>query len=205
MPDLPMIAPGYGDDEPVCEDLTHSLQNTCVIDKSVLTEAMGAATSQPLLRVLRIVEPALIALCLGMLIWTVATKKGTGPAVLIGFVLVSITFLFLWQFLIYPRRTVKQLHLRQALEDGTLALTNRLWFTDENVANRRGDSERVLHMGYDRIKRVSETGRLIVITTRTNHLVPLDKAGFENGGAEDFYRLIERKAPNARIENKKGR
>ncbi len=202
MAELPMIAPGYDESPRDSENLEDCLSNCCVIDKSVLREAMGAALRQPLLRVLGLVEPLLIALCLGMLIWTLVNKKGTGPAVLIGLVLAAVSFLCLWQFVIYPRRTVKQLLLRQALEDGSLALPNRLYFTPENVANRRGDSPRVLHMGYDRIKRVSETPRLIVLTTRRKHLIPLDKEGFSNGNAQDLYKLLRQKCPQIPMRKK---
>lgn len=202
MTDLPIVAPGYGDCEPEYEDLRGCLSNSCVIDRSVLTEAVDSVLRRPFFRVLRVLEPALIALCLGMLIWTLATKKGTGPAVLLGFVLLFVAVLYVWQFWIYPRRTVKQLLINQALSEGSTALPNRLYFTDANVANRRGSSRRVLHMGYDRIKRISETPRLIVLTTRRRHLIPLDKAGFENGTPEDLWKLMAHKAPNAKTERR---
>ena len=203
MPDLPMIAPGYGEEDVSdYEDLSSCLSNTCVIDRSVLTESLRAALDHPFFRVLRILEPALMVLCLGMLIWTIATHKGTGPAVLIGLVLAAVAAIYWAQFIRYPKKSIHDQILRQVLEDGTDALTNRLWFTEANVANRRGNRRDVLHMSYDRIKRVYETRRLIVLTTRRNRLIPLDKAGFENGSAEDLYRLLAVKAPNAKTERR---
>jgi hypothetical protein len=88
---------------------------------------------------------------------------------------------------------VKNQLLRQALDEGSTALVNRLYFTPDRVANRRGDSDQVLHMDYEKIKRVTQTPNLFVLTTRRNRLIPLDKAGFRNGGPEDFLALMAEK------------
>ena len=103
---LPIVAPGYGEEPPREEDLSRCLSNTCVIDKTVLTEALRGALNRPFFRILRIVEPLLIALCLGLLIWTLAARRGTGPAVLLGFVLVSVCLLYWLQFIRYPKKSV---------------------------------------------------------------------------------------------------
>ena len=199
---LPIVAPGYGEEPPREEDLSRCLSNTCVIDKAVLTEALRGALDRPFFRILRIGEPLLIALCLGLLIWTLAARRGTGPAVLLGFVLVSVCLLYWLQFIRYPKKSVHDQLVKQAVEDGTLELENRLYFTQENVANRRGKRRDTLHMGYDKIKRVFETPRLIVLTTRRNRLIPLDKAGFANGGPEELYRLLTRKCPKLKTKGR---
>lgn len=195
MSELPMIAPGYEDREPPDQDLSGCLSNLCVIDSAVLTEAMRAAMNRPFFRLLRIAELLLAALFLAGLIWAAVTSQGLGTLLWYAFLLLMLGFFFIQQFIWYPKRAVKNQLRRQALEDGAAALTNRLWFTEENVANRRGEGDQLLHMDYDRIKRVSETPRLIVLTTRANRLIPLDKAGFENGGPEDLLKLLERKCP----------
>lgn len=192
MPDLPMIAPGYGpeDESDEAEALAGCLSNTCVIDKSVLTECMRAAMRRPFFRVLRWIELLVMAAALGLLIWAVAAKQSTSTILQAVFLLVMAAFFFVQQFLLYPRRAVKNQLLRQAVDDGTTELRNRLWFTEENVANRRGDAEEIRHMEYKKIKRVTETRRLIILTTRRNRLIPLDRSGFENGTEEDFRKLL---------------
>ena len=197
MSELPVIAPGY-EDETETEDLSGYLTNTCVLNKAVLTETIRAAMNRPLFRVLRIVEPALALLCLGLLIWAV-TDGQPRYAIWCGFLLVMLGFFYVQQFLLYPKKAVKNQLRRQALDDGATELVNRLYFTEESVANRRGDSDQILHMDYGKIKRLAETERLILLTTRANRLIPLDKAGFENGTAEDLTKLLAVKCPQLRL------
>lgn len=198
MAELPMIAPGYEEQAPA-EELEGVLTNTCVIDKSVLTEAMEAAMRTPFLRSLRVLGPCLMVLCLGLLIWSLATGQGAGPSLWWGFLLGMVSFFYVQQFLLYPRRAVKDQLLRQIRDDGTDRLVNRLYFTEENVGNRRGDSDLVLHMDYDKIKRLTQTRRLLVITTRRNRLIPLDKNGFTNGSRAELEALLRRKVPKLKV------
>lgn len=203
MPELPIVAPGYEEENETAEAeeaLSGCLMNLCVIDKAVLTEALGAALRRPFFRILRAVELIVVAAALGLVIWAIASKQAGSTLLQACFLLAAAAFFYAQQFLLYPRRAVKNQLLRQALDEGSAALENRLWFTEENVANRRGESDELRHMDYQKIKRVSESERLIVITTRSRSLIPLDKSGFENGGPEELYRLLRRKAPQARIE-----
>ena len=205
MPDLPIVAPGYAEEiesAPEDEALSGCLMNTCVIDKAVLTESMRAAMRRPFFRALRTVELIVIAAALGLVIWSVAAKQDTSTLLQALFLLAAALFFFVQQFLLYPRRAVKNQLLRQATDEGTVALENRLWFTPENVANRRGDSEELRHMDYGKIKRVSETRRLILLTTRRNRVIPLDKKGFSNGDSGELYKLLALKAPKAKIERR---
>lgn len=201
MSDLPIVAPGYAPEPelPETEALSGVLCNVCILNKAVLTETIGVAMNRPFFRVLRILEPLLMLFSLGLGIW--AFREGRMELVIrCGFLLAMLVFFYLQQLVIYPRKAVKNQLRRQAMDDGAAELENRLWFTEENVANRRGESDELRHMDYQKIKRVSETERLIVISTRSRSLIPLDKSGFENGGPEELYRLLRRKAPQARIE-----
>lgn len=204
MSDLPMIAPGY--EEPEAESeleaLEGCLMNSCVIDRAVLTETMQAAMNRPFFRFLRWTELIVMAAALGLLIWALASKQGGSTVLQAVFLLVMAAFFFLQQFVFYPRRAVKNQLMRQILDDGTRELTNRLWFTEENVANLRGEGDELRHMDYDKVKRVSESQNLILLTTRRNRLISLDKQGFANGTAEDLYRLLERKCPKLQIRKK---
>ena len=158
----------------------------------MLTETIGVAMNRPFFRVLRILEPLLMLFSLGLGIW--AFREGRMELVIrCGFLLAMLLFFFLQQLVIYPRKAVKNQLRRQAMDDGAAELENRLWFTEENVANRRGESEQILHMGYDKLKRVARTPRLIVLTTLRNRLIPLDRSGFENGTEEDLLRLLYEK------------
>lgn len=199
MSDLPVSAREA--EHPEEEALSGCLMNTCVIDKAVLTESMRAAMRRPFFRVLRIVELAVLAAALGLLIWAVAAKQDRSTVLQAAFLLAAALFFFVQQFVLYPRRAVKNQLLRQAVDEGSTALENRLWFTEENVANRRGDSDELRHMDYGKIKRVYETRRLILLTTRRRRVIPLDKKGFSNGTAEDLYRLLAVKAPKAKLKN----
>ena len=192
MPELPMVAPGY-EDEYLDETPEGCLMNLCVLDRGVLTEAMEASMKRPFFRVLGGIELAVLLAAAGLLIWALAARQSALTVLEAVFLLAMAGFFYLQQFVLYPRRAVKNQLLRQALEDGAEALENRLWFTPENVANRRGEGDQLLHMPYENIKAVTETERLIVLTTRRNRLIPLDKAGFTNGTAEDLYRLLEDK------------
>lgn len=197
MSDLPVVAPGYEgpEVESELEVLSGCLMNVCVIDKAVLSETMKAAMRRPFFRFLFWMELIVMAAALGLLVWAVSTKQGTAAILQAAFLLVMAGFFFVQQFLLYPKRAVKNQLLRQAMDDGTTELTNRLWFTEENVANLRGEGGELRHMDYKKIKRVSETKNLILLTTRRNRLISLDKKGFENGTAEDLYRLLEAKCP----------
>ena len=192
MPDLPIVAPGY-EDESRNEAPEGCLMNTCLLGRGVLTEAMTASMKRPFFRVLRGLELAVLLAAAGLLVWAFAAKQSALTVLEAVFLLVMAGFFYLQQFVLYPRKAVKNQLQRQALEEGAEALENRLWFTPENVANRRGEGDQLLHMPYENIKRVTETEHLIVLTTRRNRLIPLDKAGFTNGTAEDLYRLLEDK------------
>ena len=194
MSDLPIVAPGYEERPPEAEELSGCLSNTCVLDRAVLTEALTAAMNRPFFRVLRIGEPILALLCLGLLVWAI-TDSQPRFALWCGFLLAMICFFYVQQFLWYPKKAVKNQLLRQAVEDGARELVNRIYFTEANVANRRGDSDLVLHMDYGKLKGVTETDHLIVLTTKANRLISLDKQGFENGTAEDLLTLLQEKCP----------
>ena len=204
MSDLPIVAPGY--EEPEAESeldaLSGCLKNTCVIDKAVLTESMKAAMRRPFFRFLFWTELIVMAAALGLLIWAIAARQSSTTILQAVFLLVMAGFFFVQQFILYPRRAVKNQLLRQAMDDGTTELTNRLWFTEDSVANLRGDSDEVRHMEYKKIKRVMETRNLILLTTRRNRLISLDKRGFENGTAEDLYRILEAKCPKLQKRKK---
>ena len=203
MSELPAVAPGYEDDVPQEDEaLSGCLMNTCVLDKAALQEAMKASMRRPFFRVLRAIELLVAAAALGLLIWAVAAKQSSSTILQAVFLLAAALFFFVQQFILYPRRAVKNQLLRQALDEGAAALKNRLWFTEENVANRRGDSPELRHMDYKKIKRVSETRRLILLTTRRNRVIPLDKKGFENGSAEDLFRLLAVKCPKLKTERR---
>lgn len=202
MSELPIVAPGYEEAYAEPEDLSACLTNRCVIDRSVLTEAMQAAMNRPFFRVLRIIDLAVIAAALGLLVWSLAAKQSVITVLEALFLLGAALFFYVQQFVRYPKQAVKTQITRQALEDGTDALENRLYFTEENVANRRGEGDLILHMPYENITRVSETRRLILLTTRRRRLIPLDKHGFANGGPEELYRLLAVKAPNAKTERR---
>ena len=201
MTELPFIAPGYEAREPEEPQVpAGALTNLCVIDKSVLAEAMAGAMRTPFLRFLRVLEPILAALALGLLLWAILARRGAGPVLWGAFLLTMVLFFYLQQFILYPRRAVRNQLTRQILEDGTDRLENRLYFTEENVANRRGQGDALLHMDYSKIKRVSGTKRLILLTTRANRVIPLDRAGFSGGTAEDLLRLLREKAPGAKYQ-----
>lgn len=200
MPDLPPVAPGYEPEyeAPQPEDVSGCLSNRCLLNEQTLTEAMKLAMQTPLFRVLRIGEPCLMAVSLVLLIWALVKKLGATPVLFYGLLLAALLFFYVQQIVLYPRRAVKNQLLRQAEDYGTLELENRLYFKEENVANRRGEAEELLHMPYEKLRSVREGERLIILITKRKNTVPLDKNGFENGTAEDFWRLIAVKAPKAR-------
>ena len=182
----------------LCEEeaLDGCLSNLTVLDKAVLDEAMRAALNRPFFRILRIAEPVLAACFLGLGLWALLAGDAGHLPLWCGFLVLMIGFFYVQQFVWYPRKAVKNQLMHQAMDDGQAALENRLWFTEENVANRRGEGGQVLHMPYGRIKRLTETPRLLILTTRSNRLIPLDKQGFENGSAEDLKKLLRRKVVN---------
>ena len=137
----------------------------------------------------------LAAVSLGLLIWALADGQ-TRFALWCGFLLLMLGFYYVQQFVRYPKKAVKNQLRRQAVDDGAEELVNRLYFTEENIGNRRGDSDLVLHMDYGKLKRITETPNLIVLTTKANRLISLDKTGFENGTAEDLKKLLQNKCPN---------
>ena len=206
MPDLPIVAPGYEPEyeAPEAEDVGGCLANRCVLNKETFAEAMDLALRTPFFRVLRIGEPCLAAVALGLLIWAVVKRLGATTIGFYSLLLAALLYFFLQQFVFYPKRAVKNQLLRQASDYGTLELENRLYFKAENVANRRGEAEELLHMPYDRLKRIVAGERLIVLITKRKNAIPLDRDGFENGTAEDLLRLLAEKAPAAKVYRVRG-
>ena len=202
MAELPPIAPGYEPEDPPVEDVSGCLSNRCVLDKSTLNEALRTAMDTPFFRVLRILEPCLMAVTLGLLIWAAVKGLGATPILFYSLLLTALVYFYLQQFVLYPRRAVKNQILRQALNDGATAPENLLYFKAENIANRRGDAQELLHMPYEKIKRVTESRRLIVLTTRSKNLIPLDKSGFACGTAEDLWQLLAEKCPKADLRRR---
>ncbi|MCR5552421.1 MAG: YcxB family protein [Oscillospiraceae bacterium] len=201
MTDLPPVAPGYETeyDLPEAEDVSGCLANCCVLNKETLTEALSLALRTPLFRVLRILEPCLAAIALGLLIWALVKQLGTAPVLFYGLLLAALLYFYLQQFVLYPKKAVKNQLIRQGTDYGTPELENWLYFKEENVANRRGEAEELLHMPYDKLRRIIVGERLIVLVTKSRNSIPLDRAGFENGSAEDLLRLLARKAPDAKL------
>ena len=182
------------------EELEGVLCNRCILEEQTLRRTMQAAMrANPLLRIGKIAEPVLAVLALGLLIWAAVARMGRTAVLLNAFVLAMLCYFYLQQFVLYPRRAVKNQLLRQARDDGSLQVENRLFFTEQSVANLRGEAEEPLHMSYRKIKRVFADGGLIVIQTRSKNNIPLDRKGFSNGTEEDFWRLIRRKAPDAKL------
>ena len=201
MSDLPIVAPGYETEEaPERENLDGVLCNRCVLDEQTLRAAMDAAMrANPGLRFAGILEPVLALVALGLMIWSIAARAGAAAILLSAFLLGMLIYFYLQQFVLYPKKAVKNQLLRQATGDGSLAPENRLFFREENVANLRGEAEEPLHMPYEKIKRVFADGRLIVIQTRSKNNIPLDREGFSNGTEEDFWRILRQKAPRAKL------
>ena len=202
MSDLPIVAPGYEPEEAEeQENLDGVLMNLCVIDEATLRETMAAAMrTNPALRILRIAEPVLGVITLGLLIYSLIVGAGATAVLINAFMLIMLTYFFVQQFILYPKKAVKNQLRRQAADDGTLALENRLYFREENVANRRGEGDLLLHMPYGKIRRAAADGRLIVLTTKSKNTIPLDRGGFFNGTEEDFWALLAKKAPQAKIK-----
>lgn len=200
MPDLPPIAPGYETEYelPEVEDVSGVLSNRCTLNKATFTEAVRVAMRAPVLRFVRYFELFLMAVCVGLLLWAVIGKLGGRMMIWPGFALAMLLYFYWQQFINYPKKAVKNRMLRLAIDDGVEELENILYFKDENIANRRGEAETLLHMPYGKVKRLTESERLIVITTKSRHLVPLDRNGFENGTEADFWTRITYKAAKAK-------
>lgn len=199
---LPIVAPGYGEEPPREEGLSRCLSNTCVIDKAVLTEALRGGSGPPLFP-----DPADRGAPAhrpvpGSADLDPGRPPGHGARGAAGLRAGIRLPALLAPVHPLPQKIRPRPAGEAGVEDGTLELENRLYFTQENVANRRGKRRDTLHMGYDKIKRVFETPRLIVLTTRRNRLIPLDKAGFANGGPEELYRLLTRKCPKLKTEGR---
>lgn len=200
MAELPITAPGYETptEAEEREDVTGVLSNRCLLNKETFTEAVNVAMHTPILRFVRYFELLLMALCVGLLLWALIGRLGAQMLIWPGFALAMLLYFYWQQFINYPKKAVKNRMVRLALDEGAEELENILYFKDENIANRRGEAETLLHMPYRKVKRLTESDRLIVITTRSRHLVPLDRQGFANGDEADFWRLITQKAPKAK-------
>jgi len=175
------------------------LSHRCVLSEQTLRRAMDLALKAAFFRVLRVLEPLLAAVSLALLIWALAKGLGTAPVLFYSLLLAASVFFYVQQFIRYPRRAVKNQLLRQAADWGTPEPEARLWFGPESVARCVGDADEPQHMPYEKIRSVREDGELIVLLTRSRNVIPLPKDGFENGTAEDLWRLLARRAPQARL------
>ena len=195
-----MIAPGYETSAPE-ESTVGVLSNRCLLDRPCLTEALRASMRSPLICALQAVDLGLMALFAGLLILAIVKKAGAGPIIEAALLLIMVSYFYIYQFLYLPRRLVKKQILHYATIDGYR--DNEIFFFPANVGNRRG--EEILHMDYGRIKRVNESARYIVLTTGGSNLIPLDKTRFENGGPEDFWRLLAQYSPKTKVYRRKAR
>ena len=196
MTELPFIAPGYEEETP-CESTEGVLQNRCLLDQTAFTEAMRASMHTPVFRIIRAVELFLMALFAGLLIWALIDRAGTGPVLEAALFLAMVSYFYVYQLILLPRKLVKKQILHYA--DGDDYTDNEIYFFPANVGNRRSPDAELLHMDYARIKRVNESEHYIVLTTRANALVPLDKARFSNGGPAELWPLLREKAPGAKL------
>lgn len=200
MPDLPIVAPGYGEEAcPAVEDLHGVLCNRTLVNKKKLIASLDVAMRTPFFRFLRILEPILVLIAAGLLLWAFITKQNAGVIIRGVFLLAMVLFFYFQQFYYYPKKAVKAQLLRYARDEGSLYVEDLLYFREENVARRRGEEGELLHMPYEKIRKVVESRDLFVIRTKSKNLIPLDKDGFENGDAEDFRRILAEKAPKAKF------
>ena len=200
MPDLPIVAPGYGEEyESEVEDLHGALRNRTIVNRGILTASLDAAMRTPFFRVLRIVEPILILVSAGLLLMAILAKQGTAAIIRNAFLLAMVLFFYIQQFFYYPKKAVRAQLLRYARDERHMNEPDILYFGDKNVARRRGEDGELLHMPYEKIKKVVESRDLFVIRTKSKNLIPLAKNGFENGDSADFRRIITEKAPQAKF------
>lgn len=165
------------------------LRNRCRVDEQVMRRAFYVQRRSYNAVMLAI----LIADAAVLLLLTQFTLSQSAITVLI---LIPVLAFLLW----YMPRLSAKMRMRQIKElRGVDVFEVQADCTDEGLVLHDSVSQDCVCLRYETLKKVCVDGGLIVVMSKAKQLTWLDRDRFENGTAEDFWRLLAQKAPQAKL------
>lgn len=169
------------------------LTNTCEYNEAYLTEALRVQT--------RLVQGKkniiLLVLITGVLLfslWAWLIDKQTRFALFAG--LCVLMYGMMWYIRsVQPKKTAKLQADRIRKEYGSL--TYRSEFREEEIAMFSPSEEEISQVSYEKLSKLVETEHLLLLLTKTRHMLLLDKRGFAGGGEAELRALLMERAPQA--------
>ena len=178
------------------------LMNQCETDGETLEEAQRAYMERPAGRAIDICFLFFLVIAVAALILEHVFEFRSRITAQSVFLMVYSTAMLVWRQVFFPKRWAKtSLRRRQELY-GVAQLTEKKYFLDNELMVRTEQIEEELHLSYAVFHRVIETKNLIVLFTKQRLMITLDKNGFQNGTAEDFWKLIAEKCPEAKLKRR---
>lgn len=177
---------------------TPALTNECEFNRENLETSLRAYMKTPM----NIVADVLYVAIIVTQILSMAIPRAMGIPITIRplsiLVIVIGVFMLCWRHLFLPKYSAKvQIKRREELL-GVDRFPMELELRDDALVSRVPQFNEERSLPYDKLRRIQETEKLIVLITKQRQLMTLDKAGFRNGTEEDFWRLISEKCPDAK-------
>lgn len=147
-----------------------------------------------------IVDVVLVALLVVSMVILIALRVQGSTLLTFGLLDLFCLAMVVFRYVFVPRQSAKMQTRRKEELFGTGRITGKYFFMDEEIMSRTEQVVEELHLPYERIRRAVETRRLIVLITKQRQMLMLNKAGFQNGTVEDFWKLLAEKCPEAKIK-----
>lgn len=182
------------------EALSGCLQNHYFMDKSHLEEGLRVTMRRtPLSIFLYVLYAAVILFTVDRIVFLLNLGVPVRSIAAL-FVCLAVLVLMLMFRLFFMAKLSARAQMRRKEE---LLNTDRFEvcasFTPEVLEISASVNSEHLSVGYDKLKRVFRTKRLIVLMTKQRQLFLLDRQGFVNGTEADFWKLIAEKRPDLKL------
>ena len=177
--------------------MNDNLINVCNYDAAHLGQALGYQMRSARKRMnLLLCAAALIILGYSLWVWLIGGESKYWATAFLSLVMLG---LMAYTNFVVPGRTAKaQAAKIQEVNGGTAF---RFEFREEDVLMTLPSGEQD-PVSNDNLTRAVQTKDLILVFTKVQTMLILDRAGFQNGTEEDFWALLPEKCPSILIKKK---
>ena len=178
--------------------MNNNLLNVCDYDAAHLGEALGyQMRSGREVRNLFLIAAALIILGYSLYVWLIGGESKYWATAFL-----SVVMLVLLAFTNYaaPMLTARRQAAKIREVHGGSAF--RFEFREEDLGMTQPSGEQSEPVAWDSLTRAAQTRDLILVFTKNQTMLILDRSGFQNGTEDDFWRLISEKCPSLLISKK---
>lgn len=177
--------------------MNDNLINVCAYDAAHLAEALGyQMRTARKMRNLLLCAAALIILVYSLWIWFIVGESKYWATAALSLVMLG---MLAFTNFAAPRLTAKNQAAK--LREANGGSDFRFEFREENlqITLPSGEEDPV---AYDSLTRAVRTKSLVLVFTKAQTMLILDRAGFQNGTEEDFWTRLKEKCPSVLIKKK---